>query len=529
MAGTSHVILRHSKPSHLSEAGEGKPVSNPDESIQVIVKVRPQSTHQKRAAFLRRMADPVQRQTLRPEDHEALYHASRADMATVEDFAAKHDLRVVGSDQVHRSVVLSGSMRAFSKAFGVDIRTYEHPQGAFRSNTGPAKLPKSLAAIVTAIIGLDDFPASAPHAVGRQVASSAGSDPRKVASAYDFPPGLTGKGQCIRIITLGGGFNDDDMKAYFHSLQLPVPNIRTVHIDGQTNSPAPKNEIQNVVQRTPPFSPAAVWTVETTMDVQLAGALVNDAEIVVYFTSNSAAGKLKAFEQALEDSKQQPSVISASWGSPESRLTDGYIRALDELFQQYAAYVTVCFSSGDFGAMVNGVLAVSFPASSPHVLACGGTHLDASGKNEIVWSEQVLGATLSSTGGVSAKFTATPPWQASADIPKKTGRDGRGVPDIAAKADLQDGYEIVVGGFHVAMGGTSASAPLWASLIALIGQHRGKRIPWLAPELYTKEFRSAVRDITSGNNGHFHAEPGWDACTGWGSPIGTKLLAAIGS
>jgi kumamolisin len=101
----------------------------------------------------------------------------------------------------------------------------------------------------------------------------------------------------------------------------------------------------------------------------------------------------------------------------------------------------------------------------------------------------------------------------------------RGVPDVAGNADPQTGYEVRVDGTASVIGGTSAVAPLWAALIARVNQLSGKPAGFLNPQLY--ENPKTLRDITSGNNGDFAAAPGWDACTGLGSPNGTALRGVI--
>ncbi|MGZ3460854.1 MAG: S53 family peptidase, partial [Archangium sp.] len=166
-----------------------------------------------------------------------------------------------------------------------------------------------------------------------------------------------------------------------------------------------------------------------------------------------------------------------------------------------------------------------FPASSPHVTACGGTRLTASDSaitDESVWNEGLgRGAT---GGGVSTAF-ALPTYQTGAKVPVEhdTKKPGRGVPDVSAVADPQTGYRVLVDGKPMIIGGTSAVAPLFAGLVALLNQAKGKPVGFINPLLYLKGGQG-FRDITRGNNGAYSAGPGWDACTGWGSPDGVKLL-----
>jgi kumamolisin len=195
--------------------------------------------------------------------------------------------------------------------------------------------------------------------------------------------------------------------------------------------------------------------------------------------------------------------------------------------------VTICCAAGDGGASDGAgdhLAHVDFPASSPHALACGGTQLvGANGtvSSETVWNDQNGSAT---GGGVSDVFPL-PTWQQAAKIPTSInpgGRVGRGVPDVAANADPQTGYDVLVDGQASTIGGTSAVAPLWAGLVALLNQQLGKPIGWLNPVLYQQVDHAATfRDIVTGGNDGYSAGPGWDACTGWGAVNGAALLEAL--
>ena len=192
--------------------------------------------------------------------------------------------------------------------------------------------------------------------------------------------------------------------------------------------------------------------------------------------------------------------------------------------------ISITVAAGDSGSS-DGATGnnVDFPASSPHVLACGGTKLEASGgliASEVVWNEETSqeGAT---GGGVSNVF-ALPAWQSKANVPAPSGSTGgRGVPDVSGDADPTTGYQVRVDGQNMVIGGTSAVAPLWAGLIALSNQQNGKSAGFFQPQIYAAKAASAFNDIVSGNNGAFSAGPGWDACTGLGSPIGAKFIALL--
>jgi kumamolisin len=191
--------------------------------------------------------------------------------------------------------------------------------------------------------------------------------------------------------------------------------------------------------------------------------------------------------------------------------------------------VTVCVASGDGGSsdgQSDGSPHADFPASSPHALGCGGTTLRASNAtiaSETAWSD--------SGGGVSDTFTL-PSWQSSAHVPAPSNPNGgRGVPDVCADADPNSGYSVRVDAKSVVVGGTSAVAPLWAALIALMNQQLGTTAGFINPKLYAlngyPSSPGPIRDITSGSNGAYDASVGWDPVTGLGSPDGARLEKAL--
>jgi kumamolisin len=222
-----------------------------------------------------------------------------------------------------------------------------------------------------------------------------------------------------------------------------------------------------------------------------------------------------------------------SWGGPEDSYTGQALTSYDQALQDAKALgVTVCVASGDNGSSdgdTDGKAHVDFPASSPNVLACGGTSLQASNgviTSETVWND---GASGGATGGGVSETFPLPSYQANANVPVSVNSSqfaGRGVPDVAGDADPNTGYNVVVDGDSGVVGGTSAVAPLWAGLIARMNQARGSNAGFLNPLIYPLQ-ATAFNDITQGNNGAYSAGPGWDACTGLGSPIGTALLQAL--
>jgi kumamolisin len=187
--------------------------------------------------------------------------------------------------------------------------------------------------------------------------------------------------------------------------------------------------------------------------------------------------------------------------------------------------IAVCCSSGDDGGSAGERERVHFPASSPYVLACGGTTFSTpeTSIDEEVWNERVAGQAMSTSGGFSRAFPR-PPWQKTRIKVKHRNHQGRAVPDVAAKADFKRGYRLVVGGRDVALGGTSAATPAWAALLACINDAMGTPIGFITPQLYRHGARRALRSVTVGTNGTYKAAEGWDPCTGLGTPHGAALL-----
>jgi kumamolisin len=229
--------------------------------------------------------------------------------------------------------------------------------------------------------------------------------------------------------------------------------------------------------------------------------------------------------------------VSISWGQAESLYSSSFLSSMDSVLQDAVALgVTVCVAAGDNGSSDgdgDGTQHADFPASSPHALACGGTILDSDDgtriDSELVWNDN-SGAT---GGGVSDVFPL-PSWQFDAGVPptvNASGFAGRGLPDVAADASPYTGYQIRVDGSDQVAGGTSAVAPLWAGLIALMSQYLGPDgTGFLNLVLYgDTSAQRTCNDIVSGNNGSYSAGPGWDPCTGWGSPNGDRLLQVLGT
>jgi kumamolisin len=317
-----------------------------------------------------------------------------------------------------------------------------------------------------------------------------------LCKAYNWPSGLAGGG-VIAIVELGGGWVQSDMQAFFGGIDQPVPQITDVSVDGTKNTPDPD-----------PNGPDG----EVALDIQVAGsayfaATGKPASIRIYWAQDIAP----AVQAAAADGCD---VCSISWGSDEADWTSTAAKQMEQTATNATAGGTIVFAaSGDNDSSDGGPNAanVDLPASCPHAVGCGGTTKTAT--SEVVWNDDPGQASGEGTGGgYSTIFKPMPSWQIGA--PKGPGRM---VPDVSANADPDTGYEIVLRGSKIVIGGTSAVSPLYAGLFASFGRKLG----FVTPTLYLNQ--TCFNDITVGNNGTYSAGPGPDPCTGIGSPIGDKL------
>ena len=490
-------------------------VADPNDDVSVTIVVRRRT---------KELPAPGSRPISRHQFAE-LYGADPADVEQIEQFAAEYDLTVGQVDLSRRSIAISGTVADMNEAFGTELRVFQSPEGMYRGRTGELSVPGNLGDIVVGVFGLDTRPQAKVRlrrhveGVAPRAAGDTSYTPNAVAKLYSFPTAGSGSGQTVAIVELGGGYKTADLTAYFTKLKVsPAPAVTAVSVDGASNKPVGN-----------PNSADG----EVLLDIEVVGAVAPKAKIAVYFAPNTDQGFLDAITTAVHDNARKPSVVSISWGGAESTWTAQSLSAYDQAFQDAGLLgVTVCCASGDDGSTDNvtdGAAHVDFPASSPNVLACGGTRLESSGgkiSKEVVWN---TGAGNGASGGGVSDHFPLPAYQAGAQVPVSVNPahfKGRGVPDIAGDADPATGYQIHVDGKDGVFGGTSAVAPLWAALIALINEQLGKHVGFLNTTLYAKG-ASGLHDITSGTNGAYQAAAGWDACTGLGSPSGQALLTAL--
>jgi Pro-kumamolisin, activation domain len=506
---------------------------------------------------------PGQRVFLTPEQFTARYGATQQDLDAVTTFASEHGLRVVEANAGRRSVVLSGTVAQMNDAFGVTLNDYQVPgQGepslftgrrglvpaqTHRGYEGAVRLPSSVADIVEDVIGLDNRRTGG----GNQTWTSddpVGISPLavpQVISTYDFPTNSAAN-QTIGIVSMEGGYDQDDVNTYFSSFQgaLTGPTIVSRSVNGGANRG----------QGDP----------ETLQDILISSSVAQHATIVVYFITFTGLGDAQAWVNLLnrliipDAGETAPPVMSSSFfvaqSDDGSMVTTADLSAISGKFKEVASRgITFFIASGDSGSdsgVGDGSVHVQYPGSDPWVTSCGGTALgtDGSGNlDETVWNDSfpdpfAPGIYYGATGGGVSDFFALPPWQSSAGVPASFNDNTvrRGVPDIAANASPLSGYPMSLTSNNMSTSfngsGTSAAAPLYAGLTAVMIAALGQPIGFLNPTLYALG-ESVFRDITSGNNlwgspenaatHYYTAGPGWDACTGWGVIDGNELLSAL--
>ena len=528
--------------SERSELQGASPASAPLDDSQVITVT---VLLRRRAAMPTALVEGPQ--TISTSELGDRYGADPADAQLVEEVLGSYGLTVTETHLESRRLKVSGTITAMQAAFGTTLTavTSPHPNGSgevrHRYRTGSLSIPARLSGIITAVLGLDDRPQARPQ-FRRSPAFGARTTPEpedgtgaapaakggpltapQVAGFYQFPAGNDGTGQTVAIIELGGGYAASDLSTYFSGLGLSVPSVTAVGVDGGSNSPG---------------DPAADPEVE--LDIEVVGGVAPGASQVVYFSPNTDQGFIDTVSQAVH-ATPTPIAVSISWGQSEDQWSAQSRTAMDQVFADGAALgVTVTVAAGDNGSSDDPdeqtQVHCDFPASSPHALACGGTKLVGNTSSfavtsEVVWNE--LATSHGAGGGGVSDVFPLPSYQANAGVPASSGGGGvgRGVPDVAGNADPLTGYLVVVDGKQQAFGGTSAVAPLWAGLIARLAQATGKKFGLLQPMLYAGVTAGIAapgfNDIVEGSNGAYKAGPGWDACTGLGTPNGAALLTLL--
>ena len=471
-------------------------------------------------------------------DLESSYLPSPDDYASVRSWLASQGLELVQSDSNHTTVFARGSVASISEVFGVSFARVAVVDGEFTSAVNAPSLPSSLPDSILGVDGLQPH----LHARPQTIAASSGTQcpsPTEVLRAYAAPSNLTGSGQTIAIV-MAANPSTADLTQFWTAAGIPqsLANFTSIQVG---NGPTAASQSADLS--------------EVTLDVEWTSGMAPGAKVRLYECQDTSLPSLnQALLQIISDSKTNPSlsVVSISTGGNENLQPLSAIQTMSQSFVQLAAAgVTVVSSSGDGGSNQNGstgtyqttnALTVLYPASDPNVTGVGGTNLTFTNSwgysSESVWSNipntgAVVGQIyLASGGGVSSIF-AQPSWQNDGGSVLAANSAHRCVPDIAIIAGCPVIPPVIVlNGTVQGEDGTSLSAPVFAGVVALVNQARAANgkgpIGVLGPVLYPLHGSDAFTDITSGTNGAYSAGPGYDLCTGLGSPNITNLINALG-
>jgi len=534
MPDKTHVVLQGSRRVKDPEAKRIGPI-DPNQRIDVTIDL---------AGPPLPKTDEYVGEKLTPAELAEKFGASKADADKVAKSLKKFGLKVEEVLLASRSMRVSGTIAQMEKAFKPELEImHSVRQGDYRGRTGTLQIPAELSGIVKSVLGLDERQMARRELARGGAGSLAPLGPADLEKLYNFPAGDCA-GQKIAIGELGGGYFAEDVNAFCNKYSRSVPNIQAVAVD------APAYTLAQILALPPKQKKLQLdYSGEVMMDVEIVAALCAKADVTVYFSTFDQQGWVDLLDKVIA---AVPVVLSVSWGLAEDYAgwSQSARAAVDNRLNAARLLgITPCFSSGDDGSgdeMTDGRAHVDFPGSSPNTLCVGGTMLQASGK-EVTWWNSPGWRTNNgggSTGGGVSVFFPRPAWQ-NVKVKSLNAKsiDGRVVPDIAALAG-NPFYDLIFRGKPSPAGGTSASTPLWASLIARVNAllPAAKQQRFLTPLLYQKGSggkpvgASVTRDITVGDNPSnpdpgkgYKAGPGYDAVTGWGVPDGEKLLSVLPS
>jgi subtilase family serine protease len=483
-------------------------------------------------AFIEQVSNPASpsyRHYLTPGEFTERFGPTVEDYQRVIDFAESHGLTVTATHPNRLIVDVNASVAAVEKALHVTMRSYQHPVEA-REFYAPDTEPFLDQAVpILHISGLDNYALPQPRSRVKpldamyNVSPQTGSGPSGTYRGNDFraayAPGvsLTGSGQAIGMLEFDG-YNATDIAAYVSQAGLPTVLLQNVLIDGYSGA-------------------AGSGQSEVCLDVEIAIAMAPGlSKVIVYEAPNSSPWEDILSRMANDNAAKQ---LSCSWGGGPADST------AEQIFKQMATQGQSFFNATGDSDAYTGV--IPFPSDSPNIIQVGGTTLStltAGGawSSETTWNWGLSGGHYTgSSGGISTVY-GIPSWQQGVVTSANQGSSAfRNFPDVALTAD--NVYVVYKGGHTGNFGGTSCAAPLWAAFTALVNQQAAANgqasVGFLNPALYAigkgNGFNSDFHDVTTGNNitsksaGKFSAVTGYDLCTGWGTPKGASMIAALAS
>ncbi|MCY0894441.1 MAG: S53 family peptidase [Acidibacillus sp.] len=454
-------------------------------------------------------------QWLKPGEFTSKFGPSVAQYQTVMNYLQSSGLHIQKTYANRMLIDVTGNTKNIEQTFGVQIGNYKVGSKNFYAPQSSVKLPTQVSSLISAVIGLSNYHQMHTHLIMKQTATAhqltatSGYTPSQIETAYNYNPlyneGINGSGVTIGILT-ADTYNSSDIATFDQAYGLPTPSVTDVNVDGTPSQINP----------------------ETTLDLEWSSATAPGANVIMYEGANSSLGTFTDVYNAAA-SADAAQVLSTSWGTAESNMSQSELTADDNIFSQMASQgQSVFVASGDNGA-TDGTsnLAVDYPSSDPYVTACGGTKLILN-SNDTIQSE----TGWSGSGGGQSSVWSEPSWQTGENVPQ----DGqRQTPDIALNADPNTGYSFYYNGAWNVAGGTSFVAPQMTATFALIDQdlaYQGySSIGEADPNIYQDaayNYNTDFNQITSGNNGYYSCGPGYNNVTGWGSINATNFVNDLG-
>jgi len=459
------------------------------------------------------------------------FGAVKDEVTLVLDWATSNGLIVEETNIDSATTKLSGTAEQFNNIFNISLQTVIENNREYITHIGNIIIPTNIDAVVDLILGLDNSMSFSHNAILETTTGPIDSNlissptPVDLASAYKFPraPGsdlVQGNGVCVAIIELGGGWTTQNLTSTFGRIGQPNPTVIDVSVDGGVNDGGADVNSSG----------------EVMLDIYCVGAVVPAAKIAMYFAPNTYQGFIDTIITPTNDTVNNPSVISVSWGTTDTNWGSVNRNAFEAAFAAAVVKgITVFVAAGDYGVRAlsgSATYTVQYPGTSPYVVCAGGTVIsinnDYSIASEIPWGTS--GGSTAGGGGVSGIF-GIPTWQTGFNSKLYPGGTvsaltGRGIPDVSAMAT---GYTFYYGAGNATgtFVGTSATAPLLAGMMARLNQLSERRIGFVNSDWYAVRTTAFNDQITGDNHGGnavgYMADTGWDAATGLGSPIGTEL------
>ncbi|GCE31449.1 hypothetical protein KDA_69330 [Dictyobacter alpinus] len=533
-ASINHVIPGHVIPALNNAAPDSQTDPNNVLHLSIGLTLRDRDGL---ATLLERQNDPKSpyyQKYMTPQQFTARFSPTQSSVDMVTNYLRSKALTVNSVAPNRLFIDATGTVKQVEDTFAVIISNYTYNNRPVYAPRNEPSVPAVIAPLIQTIGGLSNLPIYPHHHVNKNVkpliGPGGGFTPSELRTAYGvnqlISAGYSGSGQTVAIFELDG-YKSSDVDTYLSNYNLGAGKYSNVLVDGATNTPGS-------------------GAIEVVLDMEVVSALAPNATQKIYIGPNSTMGVNDTYNKIVNDNLAK--VTSISWGQCEQSSGNSELAALNNIFMQGAAQGQAFFAAtGDSGAYDctngNSILAVDSPSGDPNIVGTGGTHLTTGSggtySNESAWGNSSDGS--GGGGGVSTYFKR-PSYQTGTNLTNAN----RMVPDISADADPASGYSIYCTASAsncsgwLSVGGTSASAPLWAGLATNINQYliaQGKPVLGNAHiplyNLYNNtQAYPPFHDVTTGNNLYYQAGPNYDLATGLGSPnawnIAQDLAAGTG-